>query len=239
VKKRNPLDAAVIAVTTAALTFMLIVALPEIVAALSAVAVGSTIGGIAVSALLAVFATAALQHLQEIGEVLLGSERTMAERGAALLELIAFAYFIAASGEAVQPGSTLLSEVRSVIGQNLTRIKRIVNDVSSTPASNGIEISGGWTGSRGTTYFGGFDAATGKLHLGKDGHFGGMQSAGGTPIPSSTPGITVFETQADVIWANDSLSLPRAMTSQEAAQIQTALEAAFPGKKVSQVPHVR
>jgi hypothetical protein len=109
VKKQNPIDAAVIAVTTAALTFMLIVAIPEIVAALSAVAVGSTIGGIGVATLLTIFATAALQHLQEIGEVLMGAGRTTAERGAALLELIAFAYFVAASAEAVQPGSTVLA----------------------------------------------------------------------------------------------------------------------------------
>jgi hypothetical protein len=84
-----------------------------------------------------------------------------------------------------------------------------------------------------------YDAATGKLSLGKDGHFGGMQSAGGNPVPSLTPGITVFETQAEVIWANDSLSLPKAITSEDAARIQAALEVAFPGKKVTQVPQVR
>jgi hypothetical protein len=180
--------------------------------------------------LLAVFATAALQHLQEIGEVLMGSGRTMAERGAALLELIAFAYFVAASAEAVQPGSTLLSEVRSVIGQNLTRLQKIAGDV---------QVSSGWVGSKGTTYFGGFDAATGKVYLGQNGHFGGMAEAGGTPVASQTPGLTVFETADKVLWANDSWSMPTRLTPEQAAQVQAALEAYFPGKTVTQVPEIR
>ena len=162
----------------------------------------------------------------------------MAERGAALLELIAFAYFVAASAEAIQPGSTLLSEVRSVVGQNLTRLQRIVNDVPRSPANNGVQVSAGWVGSKGTTYFGGFDPATGRVYLGQNGHFGGMAEAGGTPVASQTPGITVFETADNVIWANDSPSLYRALSCEQTAQIQAALEAYFPGKPVAQVPKV-
>lgn len=106
-------------------------------------------------------------------------------------------------------------------------------------AATGVRIAGGVRGSRGTSYFGGFDPKTGKVHLGSDGHFGGMQAAGGTPMPAVTPGITVLETPTTVIWANDSISLGKALTSAQAAQVQAALQAQFPRKIVLQVPVVK
>jgi RHS repeat-associated protein len=103
----------------------------------------------------------------------------------------------------------------------------------------GLSMTGGIQGSRGTFYFGGYDPATGNLYLGSDGHFGGMAGAGGTPLPASTPGITMQVTPSSVIWANDSLSLPRALSAEQAAQIQTILEMQFPNTTVLQVPVVR
>ncbi len=73
------------------------------------------------------------------------------------------------------------------------------------------------------------------MYLGDAGHGAGMSAAGGTAIPGVTPGITVVDTPSGVRWANDSASLPQALTSDQAAQIQAALQAQFPGKPVTQV----
>jgi len=106
----------------------------------------------------------------------------------------------------------------------------------STPS--GVMISDGISGSRGTYYFGGFDPVTGVVYLGSDGHFGGMRSAGGTPVPGVTPGITVLETPRSITWANDSASLPRMLSAEQAAQVQSALEAQFPSRSINQVQQV-
>jgi hypothetical protein len=62
-----------------------------------------------------------------------------------------------------------------------------------------------------------------------------MRAAGGSPIPSLTPGLTVVRTKDGILWANDSLSLPKALTPEQAAQVQKALEDAFEGEVVKQV----
>jgi len=87
----------------------------------------------------------------------------------------------------------------------------------------------------GKLYTGGYDPAQNTLYLGDAGHGAGMSAAGGTAIPGVTPGITVVDTPSGVRWANDSASLPQALTSDQAAQIQAALQAQFPGKPVAQV----
>jgi len=128
----------------------------------------------------------------------------------------------------------LSAKVGSAIGGKLSALW-----CKCRPAAKRVSIVGGVAGSKGTSYFGGFDPETGKLHLGSEGHFGGMKAAGGTPVPGTTPGISVMETPTGVTWANDSVSLPRALTSQEAAQVQQALQIQFPGKPVVQVPIVK
>jgi RHS repeat-associated protein len=235
VKKQNPLDAAIIAAAAGAFTFFCLAFLPEICAGLAEVAVGSTIGGIGVAALLAFFTKTAYDHLREISDILFIPGHSAAERRAALLELAAFALLIAVSAEAVSPGSGAMSEYQSVLRSNEAGLEKLANEAASNVK---VAPEGGWAGSRGTSYYGGFDPATGKLYLGQD-HFGGMAAAGGTPAPSVTPGITVFETETSVIWANDSVSLRAVLTPEQAAQIQAALEAFFPGKNVTRVPVVR
>jgi hypothetical protein len=86
---------------------------------------------------------------------------------------------------------------------------------------------------------GGYDPATEALYLGKGGHFGGMAEAGGTAGVLRTPGVTVYETESVIYWANDSISLGLGMTPAQARNVQTALESAYQGKKVSQVTGFR
>jgi len=102
----------------------------------------------------------------------------------------------------------------------------------------GLSIVNGIVDGDKTYYFGGYDPVTGKTYLGADGHFGGMQAAGGTPIPSLTPGISVQATSTSVIWANDSISLFKGLTPEQAAEVQAALESHFLNTTVTQVPTV-
>jgi Transglutaminase-like superfamily len=85
---------------------------------------------------------------------------------------------------------------------------------------------------------GAYDPETNTLYLGRGGHFDGMADAGGTPHPRLSRGISFLETPTKVYWANDSLSLPFAMTSDEANAVQRGLESAFPGKTVVQLTSI-
>ncbi len=116
------------------------------------------------------------------------------------------------------------------ISQDLGRFGGIVLAVAC-PASRcckapGAVITEGLPSSRGTFYYGGFDPKTGRVYLGSDGHFGGMAQAGGKPA-STMPGISVRQTPDGVFWSNDSISLRGALTPEEAAKVQQALQSQF------------
>lgn len=103
----------------------------------------------------------------------------------------------------------------------------------------GLIVAGGFPGSRGVLYCGGFDPMTDTIYLGPAGHPDGMLIAGGRPRPGETPGLTVLEDTSVVVWANDSRSLLLpALTDRQAALIQDRLTVYFHPKPVRRVPTV-
>lgn len=81
---------------------------------------------------------------------------------------------------------------------------------------------------------GGYDPDSNTVYLsGAAGHPRGVAAAGGDPTKPNLAGLTVFE-RADgkVFWANDSLSLPRGLTPEEAQAVQQGLEQAYSGREV-------
>jgi len=91
-----------------------------------------------------------------------------------------------------------------------------------------------------TVYTGAYDPVRNVVYLGDTGHANGMAAAGGTPISGQTPGITVVKTPSGVTWAADSPSLSSvAMTPEQAANIQAALQKQFPGVPINQVPTIK
>jgi len=94
----------------------------------------------------------------------------------------------------------------------------------ATPRGH-LQIQAGTPGSRGVLYAGAYDPSSKTLYIGRGGHFDGMKGAGGNPQPGSHPGVSVFETSTKVIWANDSLSMPKALTTQQIGTIQSVLRA--------------
>jgi hypothetical protein len=125
-----------------------------------------------------------------------------------------------------------------IISEGLAALSSLAQ-LAQAAQNTGVSLTEGISGAKGTYYFGGYDPETGITYLGSDGHFGGMQAAGGTPLPATTPGITVLQTPTGITWANDSLSLPAALTPAQAAEVQSALQAQFPGTVVIQVPVVK
>lgn len=92
----------------------------------------------------------------------------------------------------------------------------------------------------GTVYTGAYDPAGNTLYLGDTGHANGMYAAGGNPNSLGATGITVVKTQTGVTWAADSPSLPpTSFTQAQAANVQAALEAQFPGTPVIQVKTIK
>ena len=86
---------------------------------------------------------------------------------------------------------------------------------------------------------GAYDTKAGTIGLGKGGHFDGAAEAGMTGIrPETHRGLTMFQREGEVFWANDSLSLSKAVTQSEATTIQKALEAQFKGQTVKQVQQI-
>jgi RHS repeat-associated protein len=131
VKKDNPLEAARKAVLAGALTALCIVLIPEIVAFLASAyvvyPVAATIGGLAFSAVLAYFAMQAWYHLQEVNEVLFGPNHTVAERAAALGELLAFVFMIAATAEAASPRSGAARDFNSIVAQQPETVAKVID----------------------------------------------------------------------------------------------------------------
>ncbi len=100
--------------------------------------------------------------------------------------------------------------------------------------------------STGGTYRAGlYDPDRGVLYLGPGGHFDGGAELGAQariqsgPGGAATPGISMVETQTSVYWANDSMSLPYALTEEQAAAVQAGLQQSFPSKNVIQLESVR
>ncbi len=91
----------------------------------------------------------------------------------------------------------------------------------------------------GTLFTGGYDPADNAVYLGDAGHPQGVAAAGGNPNAPGIAGITVVDMPSGVIWANDSPSLNAVLTPDQAAAVQSALESAFPGKTVTQVPAIK
>jgi RHS repeat-associated protein len=102
---------------------------------------------------------------------------------------------------------------------------------ASVVIGEGIPLPGG----KGSFTAGFYDPRTGKLYLGPGGHFDGGAAVGGSPSVQGTPGITVIQTPEGVYWANDSMSLPYALTPSQAASVQQGLQTAFPGVPVQQL----
>jgi hypothetical protein len=159
-----------------------------------------------------------------------------------------FALNSAALAEAMQAASAGLAYGKAWLGARCGGCPRWLVP-SENPAAGFVEglgaararirVTSGIEDARGILRYGGYDPATKTVHLGDAGHFGGMKAAGGTPVPGKTPGLSMLETEKEVMWANDSLSLPRALTAEEAAGIQKALQAQFPAKIVKQVLHLK
>jgi hypothetical protein len=87
---------------------------------------------------------------------------------------------------------------------------------------------------------GGYDPDANTLYLGGGvGHPRGVAAAGGDPTKPNVVGITVFERDdGTVFWANDSLSLPRRLSPEEAAAVQQGLEQTYPGSAVRQLQRI-
>ena len=82
---------------------------------------------------------------------------------------------------------------------------------------------------------GGYDAASHTLHLGHaaKGHPRNVSATGGDTGSPGLAGITVFICDdGRVFWANDSLSLPRCLTPEEALTVQRAIEREYPNRPV-------
>jgi RHS repeat-associated protein len=91
----------------------------------------------------------------------------------------------------------------------------------------------------GNLRLGAFEANSMTLGLGKGGHFDGAAEAGLKNIsPLTHRGITMFDKQKQVFWANDSLSLPIAITKEEAELIQKILQIHFQQHSVKQVKQI-
>lgn len=142
---------------------------------------------------------------------------------------------------AYDAGSVRVSSDNAFIGSEAVRLAgpSLGSIAKTVAAKTTVRMTQGIKDAQGIVRFGGYDPATKTVHLGGVGHFGGMKAAGGTPLPGRTPGLSMLETEKEVIWANDSLSLPKALTTDEAAGIQKALEAQFPTKAVRQVTELR
>jgi hypothetical protein len=83
------------------------------------------------------------------------------------------------------------------------------------------------------------DSKTGAIGLGRGGHFDGAAEAGMSSISSAThKGITTFEKNGNVFWANDSMSFARGVTNSEAANIQKALQRQFTDQSVTRLTDI-
>ena len=100
-----------------------------------------------------------------------------------------------------------------------------------------VKLGGNFVELKGVLRIGALDPEANILYLGKGGHADGMANAGGSPR-SSSRGITTLETPDTVFWANDSMSLPTALTAGQASAVQAGLESAFSGKNVIQLSHI-
>lgn len=136
------------------------------------------------------------------------------------------------------------SEARSLavaatgFSMSMTGMKSMTgrSTVGTPQLSRGVMVGESWTTGGGRMRFDAYDPATGKIALGKSGHFDGAGEAGMTGVsPKTHKGISVFEKDGKLYWANDSMSLPKAVTTREATQIQKALQSHFEGTDVSRV----
>jgi hypothetical protein len=106
-------------------------------------------------------------------------------------------------------------------------------------AANRVMVGGSYESRGGLLRMVAYDTKTGTIGLGKGGHFDGAAEAGMAGIrPETHRGLTMFQREDEVFWANDSLSLSKAVTQSEAAAIQKALEAQFKGQTVKQVQQI-
>lgn len=86
-------------------------------------------------------------------------------------------------------------------------------------------------------YTGGYDAVQNVLYLASVmSHPQGVAMAGGDPSSDCNSGIRVFRTaDKQTAWANDSMSLPRRLTDEEADAVQRGLEGYFCGDIVRRI----
>lgn len=102
-----------------------------------------------------------------------------------------------------------------------------------------VLLGGAYESRGGALRMGAFNAETNTIALGKGGHFDGAAEAGMKGIkPGTHKGLTVFEKNGVVFWANDSMSLSKAITSDEALNIQRLLQTRFEDKLVQQVKQI-
>jgi len=100
-------------------------------------------------------------------------------------------------------------------------------------AAKSVKLGGAFESRGGLLRMGAYDTETGTLGLGKGGHFDGASEAGMSGIsPATHRGITMFEKDGKVFWANDSMSLNKAVTEAEANAIQKSLEIQFGNQTV-------
>lgn len=79
----------------------------------------------------------------------------------------------------------------------------------------------------------------GQIYVGRSGNFDGAVFDGARHIDRATAkGISVFKKDGIVDWANDSLSLPKVLTSSEMEIVSKALQSAFPGKAIKQLVRI-
>jgi RHS repeat-associated protein len=106
-------------------------------------------------------------------------------------------------------------------------------------AVKGVMVGGAYESRGGLLWMGADDTKTATIGLGKGGHFGCAVEAGMTGIrPETHRGLTMFQREGWVFWANDSLSLSKAVTQSESAAIQKAQEAQFKDHTVKQVQQI-
>jgi hypothetical protein len=91
----------------------------------------------------------------------------------------------------------------------------------------------------GTLRGGGYDPDSNTVYLGGVGHPRGVAAVGGDPTKPQVAGISVFHRgDGTIFWANDSRSLPRGLTPEEAAAVQQGLEQTYPGSPVRQLSRI-
>ena len=152
----------------------------------------------------------------------------------------AFAFNVATLGAfSIGAGTRIIAARTKAARMMETRGKCPVPVTGNTPS---VKMDAGLTDPKyGVVLRAGFyDPDANVVFIGRGGHFDGGGAVGGTPRiqgfngKSATPGITVIEKGDTVYWANDSMSLPIALTQNQLGLVQAALAKAFVGKKVIQ-----